>query len=288
MKIYNPFNILVICLITIANGELINYNSLYHQGAACTSGRMQSPIDLKDDISVFNSTINLLSDRYHILNNAKLEFDERILYISNSNEDPTLGTVTLSRNGVLKRYALKRIEFIFPGEHKMNGTTPDLEVKFIHEQLLDYQSNVNQYRKLSDANTNMIISILYHTDSKITDGGFLNSLSSTLNGSSITLDVESYGLIRDKQYYFYEGSFSFNPCNENVNHIVLKNPFYISEETKKIFYNVFNSRYTNADTSKEVSKIYGRNIFRNYMVESDLSAGFIKSFAFLLIILIFN
>ena len=72
MKIYNKLNIIIICLISLANGELLDYNSLYHQGAACTSGRMQSPIDLKDEQSVFNSTVNLLYDRYHIINNARL------------------------------------------------------------------------------------------------------------------------------------------------------------------------------------------------------------------------
>lgn len=266
----------------------INYKQLYHSSSACLNGRLQSPINLTETDSNFNSTINILYDTYNALKNVQLRFDERTLFINNENIEESLGYVTFSRNGALKKYALKRIEFIYPGEHKINNVASDLEIKFIHEQVIFFETDVNQFRKLVDSNTNLIISIMYRTNSLISDNGFLSELLATANGNHKTeLDIDSYGLIRDRQFYFYEGSFSYNPCNENVNHIVINKPFLIKPEEKTQIDTLFRSKYVNANTAKEVAPLMGRKVMRNYALAHELSSGYLKSIAFLLIFLIF-
>jgi carbonic anhydrase len=251
------------------------------------NGRMQSPILLNESESSFNSTINLLFDTYNIINYAKLKFDERILYVSHNQEGESLGYVTLSRNGNLKKYALKRIEFIYPGEHKFGNQTTDLEIKFIHEQIMFFEFDVNQYRRLADSNTNLVVSILYNSNSLVSDNGFLTELLGTYNGNGKqVLSLEDYGLLRDRQFFFYEGSFSFNPCNENVNNIVYNKAFYIKSEQRAQINSMFNSKYVNGNTAKDLAQLYGRKVYRNYAFPNELSSGYIKSFAFFIIFLI--
>jgi carbonic anhydrase len=276
-------NIIIALLLTTINSQL-NYNQLYHSGSACINGRQQSPISLTEDNSSFNSTVNLLFDTYNPIVQAKLRFDERILYISHNNEGESLGYITLSRNGILKQYALKRIEIYNPGEHMVNNKTSDLEIQFIHEQVLFFETDVNQFRSLEDTNTNLIISILYNTTSLISDNGFLSELVSTYNGSPIqSINLDNYGLIRDRQFFFYEGSFNYNPCNENVNYIVIAKPFFITPEEKSQTYEWFMVRYLNANTAKVIAPLYGRTVNRNYALENELSGRFLKITCMLII-----
>jgi carbonic anhydrase len=280
--------VLLLAIISIINSQQFNYQQLYHNGVACKKGRMQTPINLLESASNFNSSINILYDSYNVLNFAKLKFDERILYLSydNENKNQNLGYVTLSRNGNLKKYSLKRIEIINPGEHQIEGQKVDLEIKFIHEQINYFETDVNQYRKLVDSNNNLIISILYNTTSLISDNGFLNELMATYNGNGKTnMNFDDYGLTRDRQFFFYEGSFSYSPCDESVNYVVFNKPFYISAEKKDLINSWYNSRYIKGNTAKVVAPLYGRKVYRNYALPHELSAGGSKSIAILIIFL---
>ncbi len=279
--------VLILLTITYITAQSINYKELYHSGPACLDGRMQSPVNLTESQSIFNATINLLSDTYSPLKNVRIKFNERILYVSHDNEGESLGYVTLSRGGILKKYALKTIEIIYPGEHKFANQSTDLEIKFIHEQVMFFETDVNQYRKLIDSNTNLIVSILYTTGSLVSDNGFLLELLATYNGNGKqSMNIDDYGLTRDRQFYFYEGSFSHNPCNENVNHIVINKPFFIKPEQKAQIDAWFRTKYANANTAKDVAPLNGRKVFRNYALPHELSSAYLKPFLFLIILII--
>lgn len=282
---FRSIYIIILILFTVIDCQL-NYKQLYQTGSACVNGRSQSPISLSEDISSFNATVNLLYDTYNIINNTKLRFDERILYVSHDNESESIGYITLSRNGILKKYALKRIELSYPGEHKINNITTNLEIKFIHEQVMSFETDVNQYRKLIDSNTNLIVSIMYNTTSLISDNGFITNLLDTFGGSPIKLNIDSYDLIRDRQFYFYEGSFTYNPCNENVNYIVISKPFYLGETQKSILDGWFSSRYDDGNTAKAIAQLNGRDVYRNYATERDLSGGNVLSITLLILFML--
>ena len=80
----------VLLLLTIisyitAQGKF-NYKDLYHSGPACSDGRMQSPINLTESQSLFNATINLLSDTYSPLKNVRIQFNERLCFITDDSQ----------------------------------------------------------------------------------------------------------------------------------------------------------------------------------------------------------
>jgi carbonic anhydrase len=269
----------------------LDFNLLYHSAPACKMGRLQSPLNLIDTGSVFNSTINLLYESYEVVTGAQLAFSPRTMLITHSNTEDNLGYITLARNGVLKKYALQDIEFAYLGEHQIDSIPSDLEVRFIHQEVEFFETTVNQYRKLADANNFLIISVLYKLDGKASDNGFISDLMKTTvgTGNSINLDISSYGLFKDRQFYFYEGSFTYSPCNENVNHIVIRDMFSILKDHLDYIAGQYKLRFSkNGDTSKDVSDWYGRAVYRNYEILSDVSAGYFKlSFIILLLTLLF-
>jgi carbonic anhydrase len=246
-------------------------------------GRLQSPLNLQDTNSKFNSTINTIYYDYTPIQSASLGWsaDGRILKVQTT-QAPVLnnfGYLGLSRGGVIKQYALKRIEFNIPAEHQIEGVNYDLEVRFIHEKVLPFQTNVNQYRRISDGNRNLVISILYSVNANLTDNGFLKSLAATWNAvynpdyvqPSFTLDLNSFDLFRERRWFFYEGSFTSFPCDETVNNIVIRDPYMINDLT--LFQTIYQTVYDSAVISKPVNDFYGRAIYRNYMNLTEIASG---------------
>jgi carbonic anhydrase len=272
-----------------------NYRSLFTSSLACQMGRLQSPLNLREEFSNFNSSINILYTDYNLIPNAYLDWSEsgRILQVSQKLGAPStnnFGYVGLDRGGVAKQYALTGIEFYTPAEHKINGVDYDLEVHLIHEKVLTFETNVNQFRRIADGNRYLIISILFSQSGGNSDNGFLNDLISTWppnSGDSFTLDLNSYGLIRDRRWFFYEGSFTYFPCDETVNNIVIRDPFKM--DSLSVFQSIYSDVYDSSVVSKVVSEEYGRPIYRNYMNQTEaltgawISSKFILSLAMVLI-----
>jgi len=278
-------NICLVLLFSFTKATLPNYRALYTSSLTCETGRLQSPLNLQTSNSQFNSTINTIYYDYNLINFASLgvSSDGRILQVQSGLPTNNFGYIALSRAGVIKQYELKAIEINIPAEHQIDGVTYDLEVKFIHEKVLPFETNVNQYRKLSDGNTHLIISILYSQNANLTDNGFLNNLLATFNKPynpfffqpSFNLDINSYNLFREKRWFFYEGSFTSFPCDENANHIVIRDPYQINELT--VFQTLYSQMYNNTVISKPVNDPYGRAIYRNYMNLTEISSGRIIS-----------
>jgi carbonic anhydrase len=270
-----------------SQSQKVNYTELYFQAPACQMGRLQSPVNLMESQSTFNSTINILYDSYQVLNNAQLAFDQRTMFVTFTNSEANLGYATLSRNGVLKKYALTRIELTYAGEHLIEGVPSDLEVKFIHSQVQFFETTVNQYRQLADANSNLIISVMFKKGGKAADNGFISDLMKTTAGQTLDLNIDSYDLFRDRQFFFYEGSFTYAPCDENVNHIVVRDIFTILPEHLDYIANQYKLRFSgDGKTNKPVSDLNGRTVFRNYHNATDLSGGFYKASSILVMLLL--
>ena len=277
--------ICIALLFSFTRAILPDYRTLYTSSLTCEMGRLQSPLNLQTSNSQFNSTINTIYYDYTPINFASLgvSADGRILQVKSAQTLNNFGYVALARGGVIKQYALKRIEINTPAEHQIDGVSYDLEVKFIHEKVLPFESNVNQYRRLSDGNTNLVISILYSQNANLTDNGFLNDLAATWNQTynldysqaNFNLDINSYNLFREKRWFFYEGSFTSFPCDETVNNIVIRDPYQINELS--LFETIYSKMYNTSVISKPINDPYGRAIYRNYMNLTEISSGRIIS-----------
>lgn len=299
LKIFVLFNILCAILLTFTTSQGVDFRNLYHNTAACQSGRLQSPINLMDYYSSYNSSINTAYDTYVPITNAQLAYNGRVLAVQQSTGAlGNWGYIGFLRNGIMKQYQLIGIEVNYPGEHLIEGQQPDAEIKFIHQKVLGYQSLIDQFRKIPDSNNFLTISILYKKTATTTDNGLMADLLSTVSGyktnnnfsfrSSFTLNVESYGVLRDRQFYFYDGSFTYTPCDETVNTIVYKDIFYISQDNLNFLSIFYSNYYTNGVTNKAIAQYFGRNVTRNYMNMTEAASSYhsLKSYAIFILIAI--
>lgn len=271
----------IILLAGVLSQDLLDYREVYQSHKACNYGRLQSPINLAEYFSNFNSSISILYNEYVPLQNARLTFNGKIFEVTASNSD-NLGYLGFQRGGVIKQYTLKKIEINYPGEHQIEGQTSDLEIKLIHEKILPYETTVNQYRRIPDSNTHLIISLLYKTSSKSTDNGFLNTILSTWKSgtntlnylNSVNLDLNSYDLVTDRPFFYYEGSFTTDPCNELVNYVVINEMFTVTNNQLFEFKNQLSQLYKNdGETNKATAPYYGRKVYRNYKNYTESQSG---------------
>lgn len=167
----------------------------------CRSGRMQSPIDLRD------------ADAAEM---RRLAFDYRLTPLEMRLKDGVLRLIprpgSVLRVGP-RRYELTDIVFREPGEHTINGQSFPLEVQFRHQD---------------DRGTLAIVAV------PVIRGGFslaMRELQENLPdlGAPVVsrpdVLVNPRDLLPFEQTYFrYMGSLSEPPCTEGVNWYVLKTP----------------------------------------------------------------
>jgi carbonic anhydrase len=270
--------ILVLTSVSISQQD---YRNLYTSSLTCTMGRLQSPLNLGDTRSSYNSTINTVYFDYKSIQNFYLDWNSegRILEVQTLNSTDNFGYLGFSRGGVIKQYALKKIQVSYPAEHSIEGNLPMAEVKLVHEKVLGYQSAVDQYRSIPDANKYFTISLLYSSTGNVSDNGFMDqilstyplqkSTNSTNNNTNIfSVDLVSYKLFLDRQFYFYEGSFTSIPCDEIVNYLVIKDIFTLSPQSNSILSSAY-SKFTNSQANKLQADYYGRKVYRNFILQGE-------------------
>jgi carbonic anhydrase len=275
-----------------------DYRSIYTSSLSCEMGRLQSPLNLQEAHSNFNSSVNLLYTDYNPIPKAKLGWSEdgRILQVNEiaGSTQNNFGYIGFDRGGVIKQYSLKKIEINTPAEHQIEGISYDIEIKLIHEKMLPFETNVNQFRRIPDGNKYLIISLLYSKDSGSSDNGLLKYLVSSWSGNNdpfyydkfFNLDLNSFDLVRDRRWFFYEGSFTSFPCDETVNYIVIRDPF-LTDDLEPIK-NIYLEKYNSAIISKPINEDFGRPIYRNFMNATEiLTGGFIKANFMYLLVFIF-
>ena len=99
------------------------------------------------------------------------------------------------------------------------------------------------------------------TDIKcISDNGLLSTLIPTLSNP---INLNNYPIYQDKRAYFYEGSFLYTPCDENVNYYVVDDFFY-SDVSETDFNNTINDIAGFDETIRPKNK-YGRPVLKNFM-----------------------
>ena len=253
MNIFRLLLPFILISISLCQGEeelTAKYQSQWVSFPACRMGRLQSPIRLNVTESIYSSSFAIVYQSYKTIN-PKLDlekFDVNKQYAIKS-ENLDGGYIHFQKGGVIKQYQLKRFE-LYQGLHYVDYNISDYELHIVFEKNLGYVSNKNQYRRIQDANNYLVIALRYNVTGGITDNGLLKALTGN------DFDLSKYPIFQDKKAYFYEGSFIYNPCKEDVNYLVIE-PIFNAGTPVKTF-----NKY---EAFKNYSLAYERPIYRNYM-----------------------
>ncbi|CAK8571384.1 unnamed protein product [Lathyrus sativus] len=180
------------------------WGSLSPAYAACSNGRVQSPVDLVYTDIVLNNQLESL-DRNYIPTNATLvnnQFNIEVHF------EGKVGDIHI--NG--KNYSLRQLHWHAPAEHRAHGRIHVVELHLVH---------------LTEDNNNIaVLAILYNLGdpdpliSKIEDK--LNELKTQSRAGNKnakislgTFDVEELNK-KIHRYYRYVGSLTTPPCTEGV------------------------------------------------------------------------
>ena len=250
--------------------EETEYEELWTSFPACRMGRLQSPVRLNITQSVFSSDFSIV---YQQFSNATYHFS------GFSKSEPVISTlasgspqyINFQKGGVIKQYKLERLE-LYQGLHKVEEEISQYELHFVFKKVLGFTTNQNQYRRIQDANNYLVLVVRYNTSSGINDNG----LYDCINGGNC--DLTNYPIFQDKRAFYYEGSFIYNPCQEDVNYIVLYDLFKAN----------ININYSDDWAKRNFAYSYDRPIYRNFMNYTEtLSTAYLKSTIFLLFSMLF-
>ncbi len=259
-------------LIIYISLEETEYERIWTSFPACRMGRLQSPVRLNITQSVFSSSFSIVYQQFSNVNYTFSEFNEskpvRSASISGSSQ-----YINFQKGGVIKQYKLERLE-LYQGLHKVEEEISEYELHFVFKKVLGFTTNQNQYRRIQDANNYLVLVVRYNTVSGINDNGLYDCISQG------DCDLTNYPIFQDKRAFYYEGSFIYNPCQEDVNYIVLYDLFKAD----------IKQNYDNEEgwAKRNFSYSYDRPIYRNFMNYTEtLSTAYLKSAIFLLFSMLF-
>lgn len=189
-----------------------HWGSLGSAYAVCSTGHMQSPIDIKGAektelpplMMKYNAVPLSIIDNGHTV---------QINYPAGS---------TLTVNGIT--YTLKQFHFHHPAEEHVNGKKYDLVAHLVH----------------ADATGNLaVVAVLF---SKGAPNPLFDTLwknlpteqGKAMNVDSVSINVKDL-VPADLGHFHYMGSLTAPPCSEAVTWFVLKTPMTISQEQLAVF-----------------------------------------------------
>ncbi len=191
-----------------------HWGELHKDYGLCSSGKNQSPIDLKNIIESDLAAIEfnygtVVSD---IVNNGHTV---QANYAAGS-------SITLNGHS----FDLKQFHFHTPSENHINGKSYPMEAHLVHADKAGNLAVVAVMFEQGDANSAM--ADLWKQIPK--KAGDKNSLSSKVNVSNL--------LPANKDYYRFNGSLTTPPCTEGVVWLVMKNSVSVSKQQIETFSNV--------------------------------------------------
>lgn len=271
----NRFLLLIITIIKAIFS--INYESRWLSFPACKMGRLQSPIRLNETESIFSPTFSIVYQNYKDITtklNVNYNLDKYAIIIDGING----GFIHFQKGGVIKQYELIKIE-LYKGLHQIgpSNKVSKYELHFVFKKNLGFVSNKNQYRRIQDPNNYLVIALRY-SDEGITDNGLLKALTEA-DGNN-TFNLGNFPIFQEKKAYYYDGSFIYSPCKEDVSYYVVE-PIFKVDSTLEI-------NLGNTPPFKNFSLAYERPIYRNFMnFTESLFSNKVKPSMFFLLSLIF-
>jgi len=194
-----------------------HWSSLDPEYAACSAGREQSPIDIRNSQK---AELPALRFQYqsgplkYLINNG---YTIRVNY----HDAPAAGSF-LTVGGT--RYQLTQLHFHHPSEEYINGKPYDMVLHLMHEASDGKIAGVAVLLKAGRANAT-IQQIWAHMPK--TEGKEMEVPGVELNPAGM--------LPQNSAYYTYRGSLTAPPCTEDVTWFVLKTPVDVSPEQIKAF-----------------------------------------------------
>lgn len=175
-----------------------------HWGGLCSSGKNQSPVDLRNAVSARLVPLSFKYDSFaqDVLNNGHTV---QVTYAPGS-------TLMVDSH----RYQLKQFHFHAPSENLLDGKQFPLEAHFVH----------------ADEDGNLAVVGVFFEAGAANEA--LEKLGKDLPvraGDKHDLDVKIAAaelMPKAREYYRFSGSLTTPPCSEGVNWLVLKQPITAS------------------------------------------------------------
>lgn len=251
--------LLIIILISFSNELDWRYDP------TCRMGRLQSPIAIKESDSTYSNDFSFVYQDYKGIDPLKIINNTDYYTLTTGTIDG--GYINFERKGVIKQYKFIRAE-LYPALHTIDNDNFDYELHLVHEKILSFRTNKNQYRRITDPNTFLTVVLRYKNDCSQVSCTSDNGLISDLLGEGIK-DLSKFSFFQEKRAYFYEGSSLHDNCDENVNYYIVKDLFHNDKEQIE----EKNIPFTKL---KPFNK-FGRPIYRNFMnLKEVLKTNFIS------------
>ncbi len=207
-----------------------NWSKLKPEYAICASGRLQSPIDIRDGIA---------------LDLEPIQFGYRPASFRVSDSGRSLQVAVYGGSlGLLgKNYELIRMQFHRPSEMTVNGKVYDMDVQLVH--------------KAEDGKLAIVVVLLENGAENPVVQMALNNLPLE-KGGDVAPPGQNIDMMRllpeNKGYFTFMGSLTTPPCSEDVLWLVLKQPQQISPQQLTIFQRLY------APNARPVQPGWGRII----------------------------
>lgn len=189
-----------------------NWGKLSRDNVACSSGKRQSPIDIRDGVRVDLEPI---------------QFAYRPSNFSVVDNGHTVQVSLAGGGGISllgKSYQLIQFHFHRPAEERINGKRFDMVAHLVHKS--DDGKLAVLAVLLEQGGENQLIQTVWNN--------LPLEKNEDVKPPSMMLDLS--GLLPDnRSYYTYMGSLTTPPCSEGVLWLVLKQPQQISVEQLQIF-----------------------------------------------------
>lgn len=196
----------------IGPGAPENWGKLDGNYATCSTGKRQSPIDIRGGIRVDLEPI-------------RFDYQPSLFRIVDNGHTVQVDVGEGSSITITGRtYALVQINFHRPAEERVNGKTYDMVAHLVHK---DYGNNIVVIAVLMDkgAEHPVIQKLWNHMPLEV---------GMEVTPPNIALELDKL-LPQRREYYTYMGSLTTPPCTENVLWMVLKEPIGVSPEQIGIF-----------------------------------------------------
>ncbi|KAK7290288.1 hypothetical protein RIF29_04598 [Crotalaria pallida] len=180
------------------------WGSLSPSYAACSNGKVQSPVNLAKADIVFNKELKSL-DSHYLPTNATLV--NNIVNIGVHFEGK-VGDINICGTN----YSLKQLHWHSPSEHWVDGRTHDAELHLVHLSEDNNTAVVAMLYKLGDPDP-----IISKIEDKLVELDKENCAGHKDARIALgTFDVEEINRSIHRRYYRYVGSLTTPPCTEGV------------------------------------------------------------------------
>jgi carbonic anhydrase len=188
-----------------------NWSKLKPEFSACSSGKRQSPIDIRDGISVQLDPVQFdyKPSGFKVLDNGHTVQ----VNVAPGNSIEVMG----------RRFELVQFHFHRPSEERINGRQFDMVAHLVHK---DLEGKLAVVAVLLDRGSMQPIVQTVWNNLPLEKGDEV--------AARATLDLNAL-LPAERGYYTYMGSLTTPPCSEGVLWMVMKQPVGISSEQIGIF-----------------------------------------------------